>query len=82
MICDDATGWTEPTILVNGHTLSFAQAMSVRVAVSSFRLQLGDPAFQAGVGKHLARNYDAHLNAVERMTMTDQQMNPDDVRQG
>ena len=64
-IVDSATGWQEATVLIDGHELTVAQAMSVRVAVSSFRIQLGDPAFRAGLGPTLADNYDAHLATVE-----------------
>jgi hypothetical protein len=64
---DPETGWREATITINGRVLSFAQALSVRVAVSSFRLELADPAFAAGLGPELAANYDAHLQTVEAL---------------
>jgi len=31
---DEASGWVEPDITINGRLLSFAEAMSVRVAIS------------------------------------------------
>lgn len=33
----------EPTITINGHTLTSAQAMAVRIAISSFHTEMGDP---------------------------------------
>lgn len=35
--------WSEPAITINGHALTIAQAMAVRVAVSNFLLELSDP---------------------------------------
>lgn len=69
MIRDHETGWIEASVTINGTTLSFAEAMSLRVAVSSFRIQLGDPAFRAGLGS-IAANYDAHLARVEQLLIT------------
>ena len=66
MIHDTETGWTEPTITINGRQLSFAEAMTVRVAVSSFRLFVAEPSNREGLGPGLAQNYDLRLAAVER----------------
>jgi hypothetical protein len=63
---DPDTGWSEADVAIDGVPLSFAQVMAMRVAVSSFRLQLTDPAFRAGVGERLAAGYDRHLAIVEQ----------------
>jgi hypothetical protein len=67
MITDPETGWTEATIAINEYILNFAEAMSLRVAVSTFRIQLQDPAFRMGIGPMLAGNYDAHLQKIEEL---------------
>src|SRR4030095_14425910 len=64
---DADTGWTEAHVIVNGRELSFAEAMSLRVAVSSMRINLADDALRAGLGEQLALNYDHHLATVERL---------------
>jgi len=61
---DEASGWVEPDITINGRTLSFAEAMAVRVAIGSFRISLSDPEMRRQLGP-LATNYDHHLAAVE-----------------
>ncbi len=66
MPIDHDSGWVEPDIVINGRALTFAECMSVRVAVSSFRISLSDPVFRAGVGEPLAGNYDHHLAHVEQ----------------
>ena len=67
MVSDNDTGWVEPDITVNGYALTFAQAMAVRVAVSSFRLFLGEPSHRRQLGEGLADGYDHHLVAVETL---------------
>jgi len=67
MVVDTLTGWREADVTINGATLTFPQSMALRVAVSSFRLQLNDPAFRAGLGPRLAAGYDAHLRIVEQL---------------
>jgi hypothetical protein len=66
MPTDEKSGLVEPDIIVNGRALSFAESMAVRVAVSSMRISLSDPAFRSGVGEPLAGNYDRHLARVEQ----------------
>jgi hypothetical protein len=61
---DDESGWVEPDIIINGRALTFAECMSVRVAVSSFRMSLTSPVIRSGLGQ-LADNYDHHLANVE-----------------
>lgn len=65
MIIDPETGWLEPTVVINGRQLDFAEAMTLRVAVSTFRIQLSDPRMQRALGP-LAGNYDHHLMNIER----------------
>ena len=60
-------GLVEPEIVINGHALTFGESMAVRVAVSTFRIQLASPAFSKGVGQPLASNYDHHLANVEAL---------------
>jgi hypothetical protein len=69
MPTDPDSGMVEPDIVVNGYALTFAEAMSVRVAVSSMRISLTDPEHRAGIGERLAGNYDHHLANVERMML-------------
>lgn len=53
----------EPSITINGHTLSDAQAMSVRVAVTSFRADLDQPSAADALGP-IAAAYAARLDEV------------------
>lgn len=64
MPTDKESGMVEPDIIVNGRALAFAECMSVRVAVSSFRLSLTSQTMREGLGT-LATNYDHHLARVE-----------------
>ena len=66
---DAESGLVEPDILVNGRALTFAECMSVRVAIGSFRISLKSQALRDALGQ-LGRNYDHHLANVER-TMLD-----------
>jgi hypothetical protein len=59
-------GLTEPDIVINGRTLTFAECMATRVAVATFRITLSDPEFRTGIGETLAHNYDHHLQQVEK----------------
>lgn len=65
MPTDKESGMVEPSIIVNGRALTFAECMSVRVAISSFRLQLSAPSMTDALGQ-LATNYDHHLANVEQ----------------
>jgi hypothetical protein len=69
MIRDPDTGWIEASVTINGRMLSFAEAVSLRVAVSAFRIQLEDPAFREGLGP-IAASYDAHLARIEQLMIT------------
>lgn len=37
---DKTTGWVEADITINGKTLSFAESMTLRVAITSFLMQV------------------------------------------
>lgn len=65
MITDKTTGWVEPTIVINGQELTFAQAMSVRVAISSFRMFVSGRENADNIGRRLAEGYDENLLQVE-----------------
>ncbi len=58
----------EADITISGVVLSEAQSMTVRVAVSSMQMQLGDPEFSAALGK-VADAYRARLGEVLALIM-------------
>jgi hypothetical protein len=60
----------EPEIQINGITLTYAQAMSVRVAVTSFRWDLSDPEHRKSLGR-IGDLYDMHLAKVEELMLKD-----------
>lgn len=70
MIRDPETGWREATIVINGRQLSFAESMSLRVAVTSFRMTLSEPSYREGLGP-VAEGYDACLSRIESMIMAE-----------
>lgn len=63
---DPETGMVEPDIIVNGHVLSFAECITMRVAITSFAMWLDDPANRVGLGEQLATNYDHHAAMIIR----------------
>lgn len=70
MPIDRESGMVEPDITINGLPLSFAECMAVRVAISSFRMQLSSVSVRAQLGQQLAHNYDVHLSSVEQVMRT------------
>jgi hypothetical protein len=60
---DDATGMVEADTVINGHVLSFPEAMTLRVALASFLVWLADPANREALGQALAAGYIRHANA-------------------
>ncbi len=56
---------TEPDIIINGVQLTAAQAMAVRVAVSSFDVDCGDD--EHGIAMNKA--YEARINEVFRIML-------------
>ena len=67
MIHDKETGWTEASIDINHVRLSFAEAMSLRVAVTSMRLSMNENATRTMLGEELAEGYDRHLAKIEQL---------------
>lgn len=67
MIRDPETGWTEPAIRINGTALTFAQAMTIRVAVGSFLMTVNDQGARQELGIGLADGYRARLLEVEAL---------------
>lgn len=66
MPIDKESGMVEPDIIINGEPLNFAESMSVRVAITTFRLWLDSRSTRQNLGG-LADNYDHHLENVERL---------------
>lgn len=56
----------EAIITINGTLLTNAQAMSLRVAVTSFRFELAEPEMAEGLGE-IGKMYDACLIEVEQL---------------
>lgn len=71
MIKNNETGWNEATIVVNGRELTFAESMSVRVAVGHFRMWLNNADTRAAVGVALTEGYNFHLRSVEEQMLFD-----------
>jgi hypothetical protein len=55
----------EPDITINGTPLSFAQAMTLRVAISSFHMYLTDEKTAAELGEQLTAGYRARASEIE-----------------
>jgi len=66
MPTDTESGMVEPDIKINGRALSFAECMTVRVAIGSFRLSLRSRTMRDGLGPAMAANYDHHAASVEQ----------------
>ena len=60
-------GLIEPNITINGVPLTFAEALTLRVAIGNFAISLSDPTFRRDVGEVLARNYAERLDAIQRL---------------
>ena len=56
----------EAAVAINGITLSEAQAAALRVAVTSFRMELEDPRRRKALGP-IGVLYDARLLEIERL---------------
>lgn len=65
MIRDEETGWVEAHVVINGYRLNFAEAMTLRVAVSSFRMSVSNEETARLLGEPLAKNYEAALASIE-----------------
>lgn len=60
--------WNEPAITINGHPLTVAQAMTIRVAIGSFAMDLrthglGDD----GHGAAMVQGYLAAIHDIHRL---------------
>lgn len=58
----------EPQIEINGYTLTYVQAMAVRVAIEHFRSELYNPDFCSDLGS-LALEYRTRLAEVSRLIL-------------
>jgi hypothetical protein len=58
----------EPEITINGHLLTVGQAMTVRVAVASFSMQLQDSTFRVALGP-IAGPYSDRLSEIIHIIM-------------
>jgi hypothetical protein len=65
---NDETGWIEADVIINDMRLSFAEAMTLRVAISSFRMFVNNPEARRGLGP-VAEGYETHLQTIESMLM-------------
>lgn len=61
-----APGWKEPDITINGVPLTFGQAMALRVAASSFLMQMDELDALGGdeTGHGIADGYRSRLSEV------------------
>gem|GEM_PF-6471042 len=61
----------EANIRINDVELSFAQSMSVRVAVASMLMDLADPEYMKALGK-VGPLYQSRLSEVQRFLLLNQ----------
>lgn len=62
---DEKTGWTEADITINGQQLSFAESLTLRVAIGSFQMGLtADGLGDDQHGKAMVESYLAHTNSI------------------
>ena len=66
---NEETDWTEPDVTINGHALSFGQAMALRVAVSSFLMSLSEPDALGDdeAGRGIAAGYRQRLIEIAKL---------------
>jgi hypothetical protein len=65
---DERTGWVEADVTINGKALTFAEAISLRVAVSSFRMTLhADGRSMMNELGEIGYGYDRALEAIEAL---------------
>lgn len=57
----------EPTIVINGFTLNTGEAMTLRVALENWTLELRDDPGCLGVDEHARRMRDGYLAALGRI---------------
>lgn len=57
----------EATITVNGHTLTTAEAMTMRVALGSFAISLADGLGDDDTGKAICEGYKSAIARIHKM---------------
>jgi hypothetical protein len=63
-------GWYEPEWTVNGEKLTQAQAMTVRVALQSFAMDMTSPAWKTDEhGRIMSRNYRRIVGEINELIM-------------
>ncbi len=64
----------EPVIVINGQTLSVGEAMSVRVAVGAYQMEMTRPGAlgEDAHGKAMVESYRRNLNSVTEKIMLNQ----------
>jgi hypothetical protein len=65
---NDGTVWKEATIRIGTADLTFAQSMSIRVAVSNMLLQLQDAEYRKSLGP-VAEGYENRLHEVLKLLL-------------
>lgn len=60
----EINGLYEADVTINGERLTFAQSMTLRVAIGSFLMSLGDHEMRKALGPELARGYEARANEI------------------
>jgi hypothetical protein len=60
------SGWTEADITINGHMLTFAESMTVRVALTSFQMFVAEASNREALGA-VATGYQAQLRSILTM---------------
>jgi hypothetical protein len=71
---------TEAHVIIDGTTLTFAQVMSLRVAVSGMRAEMQDPEHAKNIGVSLADGYNQRLGEVERLLVDGGNNPPESVK--
>lgn len=66
MIRDEQTGWVEADITINGVKLIFPEAMTLRVAISTFLMQLSSPEMIKDLGP-VAEGYTHHASSIQSL---------------
>lgn len=64
MILDKQTGWVEAEVIINGVQLTFAESLTLRVAVTSFLMQVSTPETTALLGP-VSAGYRTNLMSIE-----------------
>lgn len=67
---DEPTAWKEPAITINGQRLDTGQAMTARVAIYDFYMQLSDPKHR-GYNDPIFIAYRTRLVELMRLMTTD-----------